>query len=245
MCHTKFDQVDSPQAAFQRGSHSFFVISQGQDEIRFPKGFGMPVDNSPGRRYDLNVMVLNNNYPNIRRKLDFKATITYVKESEAKKQGMVPLSLVAASIYCPTDPKEAAPGQEVCRPASPGQMEGPGHSTGHWFVPPGRHTYRQAVSLALAKDTTVHYIMAHLHPHAESVELRDVTTHQAVWTGKVLNDSDPAKSLLLKTDNFSSAQGRSLYKDHQYEVVAVYNNPTGKDIDAMASFWIYVRVDPA
>ncbi len=244
MCHTKFDQVAASYAASQRGYQSFFVISQGQDEIRFPEGFGLRVDNSSDYRYDLNVMVLNNNYPDIKRKLDFKATVTYMEDQEAKKRGVIPLTIVATTIFCPMDPKTTAPGEEICRPASPGEMQGPNGSTGHWFVPPGRHKYHQVLTLPLARDTTVHYIMAHLHPHAESVELRDLTANQSVWKGKTLNDPDPAKSLLLKTDNFSSVKGEPLYKNHKYELVAVYNNPTQKDIDAMASFWIYVRVDP-
>ncbi len=234
MCHTKLDQVASPQASSAQGMQSFFVISQGQDEIRFPKGFGLRVENNAEHRYDLNVMVLNNNYPTIKRKLDFKATIDYLKDAEAKEKGYIPLTLISASVYC-----------TGCREASPGQMQGPNGSTGHWYVPPGRHSYRQTISLGLAKDTTVHYIMAHLHPHAESVELRDLTTNESVWKGHMSNDPDPAKSLLLKTEHYTSSKGKPLYKDHQYEVIATYNNPTPQDIDAMASFWIYVRADPA
>ncbi len=245
MCHTKLDQVKSSGNGSSHSAKSFFVISQGQDEVRFPKGFGLRVENDPDQRYDLNVMVLNNNYPMIKRKLDFKATISYLKDQEAKDKGYIPLSIVSTSIFCSTAAQRTEPPQEACEPASPGQMQGPDGSTGHWFVPPGRHSYRQFLSLGISKDTTVHYIMAHLHPHAESVEIKDMTTQEVVWKGKMSNNPDATKSYLSKTEHFSSVKGKRLFRDHQYELVATYNNPTAQKIDAMASFWIYVRVDPA
>ena len=46
--------------------------------------------------------------------------------------------------------------------------------SGHWVVPPGRQENRTLVTewLNLRFDTTVHYIAVHLHPFAESLELR-------------------------------------------------------------------------
>ena len=137
MCHTKMDTVPIPGAPVSAGGvESFFVISQGQKEIRFPKGFALRLKNPADRRFDVNAMVLNNNDPMIHKNLDFKATISYVDEATALKEKMIPLALVSGSVYCPVVDNPAYPGVPLCEAATD---EGPNAKiTGHWLVPPGR-----------------------------------------------------------------------------------------------------------
>ncbi len=241
MCHTKLDVVANPNAGgMSQKVDSFFVISQGQDVVRFPEGFALRLKDDPQQRLDLNVMVLNNNDPSIHRNLDFRATIHYLDDAAAKRRKTLPLRLITGSIYCPTDPSSAGPGQELCRPADTDPRMVQPKSAGHWLVPPGRHVYQQAFDPVLPADTRIHYLMVHVHPYAESFELRDVTANKMVWKGRMVNDPNPEKALLLKTEFYRSTTGLPLQKNHRYELRATYNNPLKHDIDAMASVWIYV-----
>ena len=87
-------------------------------------------------------------------------------------------------------------------------------------------------------DTTVHYIAVHLHPFAESLELRDLTTDQTIFKSKAKNFKDEIG--LEVVDFFSSKEGILLYKDHDYEIVSVYNNTTEEDQDSMAVMYLYL-----
>ena len=40
-------------------------------------------------------------------------------------------------------------------------------------------------------------------------------------------------------ENYSSDEGFPLYKDHVYEIEALYNNTTDHDVDAMAMMVLY------
>ena len=37
-----------------------------------------------------------------------------------------------------------------------------------------------------------------------------------------------------------SEEGVPIYKDHEYELIAIYNNETGKNQDSMAVFFLYL-----
>ena len=41
-------------------------------------------------------------------------------------------------------------------------------------------------------------------------------------------------------DYYSSESGIPLYKDHEYELLSVYNNTTSSDQDVMAVMYLYV-----
>ena len=113
--------------------------------------------------------------------------------------------------------------------------------SGHFVVPPGRHEYRTLATgqLKLQYDTTIHYIAAHLHPFAEYVELRDLTTGQTVHRANAHNlDSGIG---LREVEFFSSREGLPLYRDHEYEVVVVYDNTSGQKQDGMAVLFLYLH----
>jgi hypothetical protein len=110
----------------------------------------------------------------------------------------------------------------------------------HWVVKPGREVRHTLVTeqLALTFDTRIHMIGAHLHPFAESFELRDLTTGESLYT---LRPRGPETGIgLADVALYSSKEGIPLYKDHDYEVVSVYDNISGIDQDAMATFFLYL-----
>ena len=92
--------------------------------------------------------------------------------------------------------------------------------------------------LALPYDTTLHYVAVHLHPFAQSVELRDLTDGATVYRSRARQVPDRVG--LAEVDSFSSVEGIRLSKDHEYEVVSVYDNTSGVDQDAMATMFLYL-----
>jgi hypothetical protein len=112
------------------------------------------------------------------------------------------------------------------------------HLTGHWVVPPGRQVNHSDITwfMALPYDTVLHYAAVHLHPFAESLTLRDLTTDETVFASKA---QGPRKGVgLTHVDTFSSQKGIPLYKNHKYELISVYENPTKHTYDSMASIFL-------
>jgi hypothetical protein len=112
--------------------------------------------------------------------------------------------------------------------------------TGHWVVKPGREVNRTLAThfMALPYDTTIHAIAVHLHPFAESLELRDLTTDTTVFKSRV-RPAD-GKIGIDAVESYSSAEGIPVFKDHEYELVSIYNNTSGVDQDSMAVMFLYV-----
>jgi hypothetical protein len=114
--------------------------------------------------------------------------------------------------------------------------------TGHWYVPPGRHVYRYRLGrldATIPFDTRAHYIASHLHPYGESLELIDLTTGQSVF--KAIASNYPDRVAVQNITHYSSREGIPIYGQHEYEIVAVYDNPTGEDVDSMAVMYLYLH----
>ncbi len=104
---------------------------------------------------------------------------------------------------------------------------------------PGLEERRTRVTpyLQLATNTTVHYIAVHLHPFAVSLELRDLTEEKTLFKSFTRNTS--SRIGLDHVDHYSSVEGIPFYRDHEYELVSVYNNTSGEPQDAMAVMFLY------
>lgn len=106
-----------------------------------------------------------------------------------------------------------------------------------YFVPPGRDEKR--VTFEIPFDGAIHFLGTHIHPHGESIELFNVSRSERVWEGKGKHDSNGRMTAM---DVFSSVEGYPVRAGELYRVTAVYNNPTGDRIDAMAGlFMLYSR----
>jgi len=112
------------------------------------------------------------------------------------------------------------------------------HMTGHWVVPPGRQVNSSDITwfMNLPYNTKLHYAAVHLHPFAESLSIKDVTTGQMVLQSHAVNPSTGVG--LTHVDTFTSILGVPLLKDHKYELVSVYNNTTLNNADSMASVFL-------
>ena len=113
--------------------------------------------------------------------------------------------------------------------------------TGHWVVKPGREVNKTLVTkfLQLQFDTKIHYIAVHLHPFAESLTLIDRTTGETVFDAKTKQTD--GKIGLAHVDHYESVEGMPIYKDHEYELLSVYNNTSGEDQDSMAVMFMYLH----
>jgi hypothetical protein len=228
-----------------------FTLSQGQTEIKFPEGFGIPILST--EPLDLTTQVLNLNDPKNKFEVRHKITFTYIRDSELDRP-MKPLMVVSAYGLKLLDGEDGyfdvGHASEDEHGASCLIGENADNKvytdsfkrtfTGHWVVKPGRevnHTLATRL-LVVPYDTTVHYIAVHLHPFAESLELKDLTTGETVYKSNVTGAKD--RIGIENVDYFSSEEGIPLYKDHEYQIVSVYNNTSDEDQDSMAVMFLYV-----
>jgi hypothetical protein len=259
MCHTNLDLEALEQHIQPRGIERFnpgrlFTISQGQQEVVLPHGFGIPIRMGQPMAAAVQALNLNNHEIeealNVRHKLTFR----FVEDSKVKgemiplftKSGVVLKALEEENVHYGADHQDemAGGGCLVGNPAvDDGKFEDEnGHPfTPHWVVNKGVEKNQTVVTemLDLPYDTTIHYILAHVHPFCESLELRDLTTGESVVKLEMKQES--GKIGLSHTEHFQSVEGLPLYKDHAYEMLSVYNNTSDKDQDAMAVMIFFLK----
>ena len=261
MCHNNLD-FDAPAHSKLFGLERplnfgrVFTASQGVFEIEFPEGFAIPFFSD--EPFIVNTMALNHNVEHPDFAVRHRITVDYVRDADAP-DGFEPLYPVAAMVMALVEGRDGYYGLDdapnhvqegaSCAPGvvAPNAPEGTRHYqdtkgrifTPHWVVPPGREERRTLITdvLNVPFETSLHYIGAHLHPFAESLALRDLTTGETLYTART---RAPAQGIGLDhVDHYASADGIPLHPDHEYELVSVYDNPTDSDKDAMAVFFFY------
>jgi cyclophilin family peptidyl-prolyl cis-trans isomerase len=257
MCHSNLDfdsdrHADLMELPRYHGNR-LFTLSQGQQEVRLPDGFGLPYWSD--ETFSVTTQVLNLNPDGTTHRIRHRVTIDYVRDRDVDPvRPMQPLFMTSGwglvllegedGFYGVSDPDEEIHG-EGCLP---GVATGRDKYTdaygrkfaGHWVVPPGREVNRTFVTeiMEIPYDTTMHYAAVHLHPFAESLELVDLTTGESVFKSSVENHED--KIGIKRVEYFASEEGIPLFADHDYEVVSVYNNTSGEEQDSMAVFLFYL-----
>ena len=78
----------------------------------------------------------------------------------------------------------------------------------------------------------------HLHPFAESLELRDLTDDVTIFRSDATNHTDRVG--LANVTTYSSVDGLPIYADHEYELISVYNNTSDVPQDSMAVLYLYL-----
>ena len=268
-CHSVFANLNS-QPTYQRKvlkrrrpglASKLFTLVQGVTEIRFPDGYGMPVLSND--QFASHVMVMNPTERDHPVEVGVDSEIEFVRSSDLRRK-MKPLVLLPLVTKVPVEDEHVDHsahqhgGDQTClatdedvavsvdraqETGSPVTVSKAGiKETGHWYVPPGRHVYRHRLErLGLGADTTAHHIYAHLHPFGESLELIDLTTGETVFKAEANNYSDHVA--VERISQYSSQDGLLIHRDHDYEIVAVYNNTTNHDVDSMAVMYLYL-LDP-
>ena len=260
MCHSNLDiDMERHRDLFpwkKQASTRLFTLSQGQFDIAFPAGFGLPIFSD--EVFSLNTQVLNHNIEGQTFQVRHKIEIDYVRAADLKTP-LRPLFMAAATGLVSLE-GQGEQGEDAyfnvrnpdAEDHGPGCLIGLGATqhtykdafgrkfSGHWTVKPGREVNRTLATtwMQLPFDTTVHYIGVHLHPFAESLELRDLTTGKTVFKSKVRGT--PEHIGIEHVEYFSSPEGISVYTGHEYELVSTYNNTTDVDQDSMAVMFLYL-----
>ena len=103
-----------------------------------------------------------------------------------------------------------------------------------FWVPPGRHSFDTTLTVDFSGK--IHLIGAHVHPHAESMELHNVTRNETVWKGLTSRNSDGEQ---ISMDVYSSPKGYTVLAGETYRIRCTYNNPTSEYTDAMAGMFLF------
>ena len=94
--------------------------------------------------------------------------------------------------------------------------------------------------LDLKKNTKIHTISMHVHPHAHSLELIDKTTNTSLYRGMVHYANQDLRRI-ISLDYYISKEGIEIFKDHEYQLVSTYINPKEETgITAMATLFLYL-----
>lgn len=266
MCHANLDfDAKTHYGHFPNSppiSGRVFTLSQGQQEIHFPPGMGIPVRSDLQLSLATQVLNLNIDKPDL--KVRHKVNIEFVRDSDlasyrAKHPDweMTPLYQTAVQGFKALEnaryygvkhddasAEELGEGCSVGMSAVEGDVDEDTHGqkfTAHWVVPPGKELNRTNVTrfLNLPFDTRAYYVATHLHPFATSLTLNDLTTGKEVYVSKAKNSE--GRIGLDHLDVYASYEGIKLEKDHEYELVSAYDNTSGKDIDSMAVLYFYAH----
>jgi len=256
MCHSNLDFLDNREhskllrSEFVKTNRRLFTLSQGQMEVAFPAGFGVPVLSS--ETFALTTQVLNLNPQDEVFDVRHRTTIHYVRDAEAPRpmKALYQLPLQSLVLLEGRDgfvgmAEGGDPHATSCAVGEPARdrviHDGMGRKfSAHWVVEPGRHVYHTPVSAMLrvpGESTTVHAIAVHLHPFAESLELRDWTTGETVFKSAARNRA--AQIGLRQVESYSSAEGIEIFGDHGYELITTYDNTSGEPQDSMAVMFLY------
>ncbi len=260
MCHTNLGLADfrlhrrilQPNLTEARYQPRLFTLSQGQTELQLPPGFGLPIlSNEP---LHLDTQALNLTNPDLDVKVKIRTTIDFVRNAELTTP-MKPLFQKAAQGMVLVEGKDGYFGLSESSKEEHGEGCSVGMAAGgdditdphgrvfsaHWQVKPGREVNHTLVTqfLDLQFDTTVHFVAIHLHPYAQSLELKDLTAGKRVFIAHATNFEDTIG--LEKVESLSFPEGVPIYKDHEYELISVYENTTDQVQDSMAVMFLYMH----
>jgi hypothetical protein len=256
MCHSNVD-LDMARHRQIFGwekypSRRLFTLSEGQTEVNLPSGFGIPLRSD--EPLSVTAQVLNHNYRGAPIRVRQRVTVHFIRDAALAKP-LVPLYQRGINTLVRLDGPPGAynTALDEAEMHEHSMAEGmaadqqPYHDhegrtfAGHWVVKPGREVRTTPINgwLAMQQDLKVHYVSVHLHPFAESLQLRDATTGETVLASKAENR--PERIGLARVDQIASPEGITLHKDHQYELVSAYNNTSGRDRTAMAVMYLYVE----
>ncbi len=260
MCHVNMDiDPDKHRAAFDLSkpyvNSRLMTLAQGQFAVVFPDGFGAPLMSD--EPLFMNSQVLNHNIEDAIFNIRHKIVVDFVRDRDLSTP-MKPLFVSAAFGMKLISEVDGYYGRSLIDPALhgsgcltgvPADNSTAGSNfgdqfgrkfTGHWTVTPGREVNHTPVTslMAIPFDTTIHYIAIHLHPFAESVELYDLTEDRSVFRSNAGNVRQGVG--LVSVETYSSKVGIPVFRDHEYELVSVYHNPTTQNHDAMATVFLYL-----
>ena len=235
------------------------TITQGQSEIYFPEGYAVPV--ASDEIWGTMFQVANRTTDNHRR-LKQRCTMYFIKDSDLVSP-MTALIWYTPFIYVITDKNfpDASPSDKSIGPSCSRIMPGVNATsnkfnsvckddrgrtvTGHWIVPPGKHTYTMPITQLMApgfpgSSPTIHAVWSHVHPFCTSLALYkwEENSRQQVFSNAVKTKTKPGIEI-ESIQYLCSKEGISMEPGKRYELEVTYNNTSGIPQDSMASAGIF------
>ncbi|MBI4161971.1 MAG: hypothetical protein HY509_05945 [Acidobacteria bacterium] len=211
------------------------VNATGIADISFPEGFALPLRQilsslpEEQRAVSLFGMVLNNHEEGIDRLAKVRIHLDYLSASDLR--GRDPLrNLYKLELPITVEAEGDHHGHGAGTPLV-------GEYPSHWVVAPGRDVRRRRFQGVVPADSTVHFGVVHLHNYAVYMRLIDLTEERVLWQTDVTNSPDRVQ--IRRIPPYRSAEGFPLFRDHEYEVEALYDNTGTRPVDAMASMYLF------
>lgn len=102
-----------------------------------------------------------------------------------------------------------------------------------YYVPPGKDI--RETTFTLQFTGTIHAMGTHIHPYGVSIELFNVTRKELVWKAVGKRDGN---GVLIGMPTYENREGYKVEKGDEFKMVAIYENPTSKPVDAMAGLFM-------
>jgi len=239
------------------------TITQGQTEITFPDGYGVPVaSDEPWNA----VFQAANRTTDDHRRVKHRCTLYFIKDTDLVYP-ITALGWYAPWIYVVIDKNspEAAMTEKTKCPSCLGlslAVNAPNNTangvftdrkgrllSGHWVIPPGKHTYTATVNDEMepgfnAKSRTIHAVWSHVHPLCTDLSLYRCEGDSREKIFSTSAKTSTAHGLQIERINYwTSKKGIVLPDKVNYEMQVTYNNTTKVPQDSMATAGMFFE-DP-
>ncbi|MDE2492140.1 MAG: hypothetical protein KGM24_14935 [Elusimicrobia bacterium] len=217
LCHANLIFADGTEPGSSRARRrAFAVLAPGGDDIRFPRGYGLPM--KAGRRFVAHFMALSHD---ARADADLRARIVL----DTQEKPLKPLVLVVRSVFA------ADAGLPRAEPSFR-RMPDTGDKT--WMIPPGRRTLSHAFRFPFSGR--IHYISGHLHRYGLWLALVEKRSGRVLWRSETVRTPDGYFSSLPP---YSGERGLRVEADRAYVLEAGYDNASSSAAAAMAQIYMY------
>jgi len=233
----------------------FTALAQGFYHKEYPEGFGLPVLSTDKLSFSSQILNYNTEIGERPLRLRHRVVTHYIRDKDLEAplkaitntfvQSMVMLDEEEGEGYFGVrDPDPKIHGESCAMGVKADSREALSvdfygqRFSAHWLVGPGRSTTQTLVTkmMKIKKDTTINVIDVHLHPFGEWAELRDLTTAETVFRSETVQRGNGIG--LRSVEAYRSPEGLPVYADHEYALIAAYNNTRGEPSDAMAIMYI-------
>lgn len=258
ICHMNLDvNGDFRDRIFPEGqpcdNERLLTLTQGQTTVTFPEGFALPVASDEQWTFTFQAA---NRTTDEHRLLRHRLRMELVEDKDLLEP-IQPLAWFTPYLSVVVDKnspeatareKKEMPG---CLPTSVGLAAPnsvPGtmfdswcgqRRTGHWVVPPGRHTYQSALpEMRWTEDRILRMVWSHVHPLMESVSLIQCRTRQPLFTVKARTRTKGGLEL-ESIELLSWPQGLKLPKNENFEIQSIYDNTTDSPQDSMVALGVF------
>jgi len=260
-CHLNID-VDPKfrDAAFPEGEHCtnsrLFTLTQGQTEMMFPKGFGVPLASDEKLRC---IFQAANRTTIEHRRIKQRLTIFLIPDDQLI-QPITALNWFTPymTVVVDKNTQDASAREKMdcsmCAStsrgvAAPNSVENSIESdrfgrrvSGHWVIPPGKNVWTTKIRDYAFDDKprVAHFIWSHVHPLCTSFSLVELDDGARKDIATVHCKSKVNPGLQIEhIDLLSSVQGIRLEAHKPYELEIFYDNPTDQGQDSMATMGIF------